>query len=156
VSEPIVITVNPPDVVDVTVEPPPVVEVEISTGVPVPGPAGPGLAATVAAGETLSGHRAVALHSDRRAYYASNDQPTDATRQIWITLGAAIEGTDVQIQPLGIIVEPSWNWDDGPIFLGTSGVLTQVPPVQPAFLMQVAQPNGPTSLIFNPRTPIVL
>lgn len=125
-----------------------------------PGPGGGGgsggVIATVVAGETLSGHRAVVLHTDGLAYYASNDAPDDATRQVWLTLGAGIEGTSVQIQQLGVVTEPSWAWADGPIFLGASGVLTQTPPVAPAFIMQLAQPNGLTSLVFNPRTPIAL
>lgn len=123
-----------------------------------PGPPGPGasITSTVIAGETLSGHRAVTVHLDGMAYYASNDDLGDATRQVWLTLGAALTGTDVEIQPLGVITEPSWNWTDDPVFLGVSGVLTQVPPTSPAFMIQLGQPTGPTTLMFNPRTPIVL
>lgn len=133
-------------------------EFAFSVAEAVPGPPGQGasITSTVTAGETLSGHRAVVLHADGMAYYASNDEPTDATRQIWLSLGAAIEGTDVEIQPLGLITEPSWNWSDDPVFLGTNGVLTQTPPVEPAFMIQLGQPTGPTTLMFNPRTPIVL
>lgn len=124
----------------------------------VPGPPGSGATITVdaIAGETLSGHRVVTLHSDGRAYYASNDDITDATRQAWLTLGAALEAAHATLLPLGLVTEPSWNWSDDPVFLGTNGVLTQTPPVAPAFMLQVGQPTGPTTLMVNPRTPIAL
>lgn len=114
---------------------------------------------TALAGATLSGHRVVRPQSDGSMVYASNDQIADVTRSLFLTLGAASSGAPVTVQVIGQVAEPTWNWSDGPIFLGANGVLTQTPPTLvggAVFIEQVASSDGPTGLFWNPRTPIVL
>lgn len=142
----------------VSVLPPPAI-VQLPIGVGVEGPPGPegGSSFIVFAGADLSGHRVVRPQGDGTVVYASNSDLADATRPLWLTLGAALSGDPVTVQGLGLITEPSWNWSDAPIFLGVDGVLTQTPPALPAaFLLQLGAPDGATSLYYQPRTPIAL
>lgn len=158
---PRVTAVAPPSTQAAAVDGPVLPTVGVSWSGP-PGPAGPAgessSIATLTAGQTLSGHRVVATHVDGTVLYASNDTLTDATRQLWVTLGAADEGDAVQCQSFGRVNEGGWSWTDDPIFLGVDGFLTQTPPSAPdaAFFLQVAAPDGPTALVFNPRNPFQL
>lgn len=40
-DDPILVTIEPPPVIDVDIAPPPVIHVDVNAGVPVPGPPGP-------------------------------------------------------------------------------------------------------------------
>lgn len=82
----------------------------------------------VLAGEALGGHRAVHVAADGSARYASASLPATAAAVIGITAGAAALGASVSVQTGGRIVEPSWNWTPGPVYLGESGLLSQTPP----------------------------
>jgi hypothetical protein len=111
----------------------------------------------VTAGMVLSGHRVVRPQFDGTVVYADNTDLTDAHRPLWLTLGAALLGGQVLVQSYGPVEEPSWSWTDGAIFLGTNGQLTQTVPTSPAaFLIQVAAPDEPTKLFYDPRDPIAL
>lgn len=117
-----------------------------------------GTVQTLTAGATVSGQRVVSSRADGTVQYASAATLSDATRQLWITLGAASIGDPVQCLAFGYVTEAGWSWTDAPIFLGLNGVLTQTPPALPGavFLLQVAAPDGPTALVFYPRTPYQL
>ena len=129
-----------------------------------PGPAGPPgdvagqLRLAGVAAVTLSGHRAVTPRPDGTLDYASNDDPTQINAPVWLTLGAAVAGAPVDVLVYGFIVEPSWSWDPGPIYLGVGGLLTQIPPdLTPAlFLAQVGFATGPTTLFFDQHQSIAL
>ena len=114
-----------------------------------PGPSGSaGVTATRTAGEALGGHRAVAIRTDGKAWYVS---PTDALVSVFgLTTGAASLGADVAIQSAGEMIEPSWNWTQGPVYLGASGTLTQTVPVAGA-IVEIGIAGGPTSITINPR-----
>lgn len=104
---------------------------------------------TAIAGEALSGHRAVYVGDDGQAYYASNGS-ANSTRTAGITTGAASLGATATIRPEGIVTEPSWTWSgSGPVWLGSSGNLTQTPPAS-GYLVQIGVPIGPTSLLVQP------
>ena len=76
-----------------------------------------------------------------------------------ITLGAALEGTPINVRAAGEIVEPSWAWDvDTPVFLGLDGLLTQAPgdTAGAVFTQVVGMPTSSTSLFISPGQPITL
>lgn len=73
------------------------------------------------AGENLGGHRAVSLN-DGLAHYTS-------LLPSGITLNAASQGGLVIVRGHGEIIEPSWNWGAGPVWLGINGTLTQTAPL---------------------------
>lgn len=135
---------------------------EISTPIEVlgtPGPQGPSGMHGIeqfAAGEALSGHRAVAI-SGNAVTYADN---LDATRQngmVGVTLQAALSGDTVNVCVLGTITEISWSWTPNrPVYLGASGALTQTPPAAPAFQRIVGYATSDTSLFVSVEQPITL
>lgn len=114
------------------------------------GPAG-GSAFTAPAGETLSGHRVVQL-IDGQAYYCDADNPDHAGTAIGLTTGAALIGDEATIQTLGNLIEPSWSWTPGPVYLGSQGQLTQTPAGM--FLQQIGVALSTTSININPQLAI--
>jgi hypothetical protein len=85
-----------------------------------------GVRSAAIAGADLGGHRAIHIDAGA-ALYAEPSIPS-ADRVAGITIGAAASGAIVNFQTSGEMVEPSWNWTEGPIYLGPSGTLTQTPP----------------------------
>lgn len=107
----------------------------------------------------LSGHRVVLLNADRKLEYASNAREADMDRVIGITNGAAEANMDCPVVSSGEMVEPSWSWNVTlPVYLGTDGTLTQVPPEAPGakFCMVVGFPISSTSIFIKPRDAILL
>lgn len=105
---------------------------------------------------TLSGHRVVTPQADGQLNYASNDNIAHLTAPLWITTGAVTPGSPVDVLMFGVMIEPSWSWTPGPVYLGANGVLTQTPPAAPGalFLAQVGTATSPTSL-FVDRMPSI-
>lgn len=101
------------------------------------------------AGSNLSGHRAVNPLGGV-VEYADN---VTAPEVSGITIAAAMQNSEIQIQPSGVLVEPSWSWVDGPIFLGLSGSLTQTPPVAGA-ITELGLALSPTSMLIRIQPPI--
>lgn len=120
------------------------------------GPQGPpgGASVTLVAGEALSGHRMVTKAPDDTAVYADN--LTVGAEPLWLTLGAALSGADVDAQSSGVVDEPSWTWTPGPLYLGSNGLLTQTLPGAPAFLCQVGYATSPTSIVLDRQPSIQL
>ena len=116
-----------------------------SGGAGPPGPAGG--VTTVIAGEVLGGHRAVYIGADGQAYYADTG---DTNGVVGITEGAAALGGEVTVRFSGEIIEPSWSWAPGVVYLGTSGLLTQIPTAAGALII-VGNSSGPTKLIVAPQ-----
>lgn len=116
---------------------------------------GPGGAtiSTRIAGEALSGHRAVYVGDDNLLYYA---QPNGlAARTVGVTTGAAAAGAAATFQIDSEMVELSWNWVGGSIWLAANGVLTQVVPTVGA-LFQVGTAMGPDRLRVEPELVAIL
>lgn len=104
---------------------------------------------TVVASTVLSGHRAVTPAANGQVGYASNDNAAHLHAPLWITLGAASSGGEVQVMKAGPITEPSWTWTPGaPVYLGTNGTLTQTAPALPGavFLAQLGVATSATTL----------
>ena len=111
-----------------------------------PGPSGSGSADTITAAEALGGHRVIT---------AAGLHATNATIDlaIGITSGAASTGTQAAYVSSGFIDEPSWTWTPQlPIFIGASGVLTQIEPI--GTLRQVGTAVTATRIAVNLRPTI--
>jgi len=127
----------------------------------VQGPAGaPGQGAvellTRIAGENLGGHRAVIVDNDNKVYYGDRTNLAHMYKVVGITRGAANIGTNVEIQTYGLMTELSWNWIAGqPIFLGTNGLLTQIPPTN-GFLLIIAKALTNTDIFISVKNPLIL
>jgi hypothetical protein len=111
------------------------------------------------AAANLSGHRVVLLNADRKLEYGSCDQEADMDRIIGVTNAAAEANMDCPVVSSGEMVENTWAWDVTlPVYLGTNGTLTQVPPEAPGakFCMVVGFPISSTSIFIKPREPILI
>jgi hypothetical protein len=132
------------------------IEVEETLEGPIgpPGPPGPagGASVTKTAAEAVSGHRAVKAVGDQVAY-ASADVAGDAELVLGVTVGAAIAGAPATVQTVGEMVEGSWAWTVGPVFLGLNGLLTQTPPAA-AFVRQIGVAVASDRLLIDLRPPI--
>lgn len=124
------------------------------------GPAGPTGDATVTmtASVDISGHRLITRDTSGEAEYADASNPSHVNVPLWLTLGAASIGADVAAQASGIVTEPSWSWTPGPLYLGVSGLITQVVPVAPTalFLVQVGYATSATSAALDRQPSIHL
>jgi len=103
----------------------------------------------VTAGETLSGHRAVVMY-DGTAFYAQPEL-TSYFQTIAITLGAVMVGSTGTVQALGLLTEPSWNWDTTKaIWLAPNGVLTQTLPTS-GLQWKLATALTQTTILWSPE-----
>lgn len=122
-----------------------------------PGPPGqPGEATlTLIAGSALGGHRAVRSLAGV-AVYADKDNLPDANLVLGVTKGAASAAAPVQVQTMGLMNEPSWNWTpDSPVFVGDDGVLTQASPAA-GFSLIIGVALTATQIHIGLKMPIVL
>lgn len=132
--------------------------------VPVPGPPGPPgggggaldrVVLTGTAGVPLGGHRAVYRRGDGEIEYASCAISAHAGVPIWVTLGAANTGDEVEMVALGEMTEGSWSWTAGGlVFLGVNGALVQALPAGAEFLAVVGAATTSVS-IYVDRQPSV-
>jgi len=111
---------------------------------------------TRTAAVTLSGHRVVTVRADGSVEYADNTTPAHRGAPLWVTLGAAVVGAAVEVLVYGALVEPSWSWTPGPLYLGVTGLITQAPPSGPGalFLAAIGYATSATS-IFLDRSPSI-
>ena len=120
-----------------------------------PGQAGIAFTSYSASGN-LGGHRAVRAAFSASVRYADSATKADASAVLGISLGAASDGTSINIATAGEIVEPSWAWTEGlPIFVGLAGALTQSPPSS-GFQLVVGTATSPTSMSVSIKQPIIL
>jgi hypothetical protein len=110
---------------------------------------------TFTAGEPLSGHRAVRLAGSGTVRVASADDIAQAGLVAGVTLHAAEEGEPVAVAIVGEVVEPSWSFAPGPVFLGLNGALVQAPPAS-GFVQPMGTAITPTRLIVERGAPIIL
>lgn len=119
-----------------------------------PGPAGGNAIQVMAVG--ILGSTRVVRSVPGGASYASSTDPDHGDDVLGITLQA---GTDelINVQVAGDMTEPSWNWvPQEPVFLGANGMLTQVPPEDPAdaFVLVIGFATSPTSIMIRIESPI--
>lgn len=105
----------------------------------------------------ISGHRAVISSGSGLVEYASNNDMTHQYRVLGITTNSASIGADINIQTFGEIVEPSWSFVPGNVFLGTDGNLTQVAPSGiNKFSMVIGYAIDATTITVNIQPPITI
>ena len=126
-----------------------------------PGPKGEpgGTELSHIAATSISGHHAVLLNTDGQVEYATNTVPSHSRKVAGVSSNAAASGDTVSIVAYGKMEEPSWNWDiTKPVYLGDSGVLTQVTPSYPdaQFVLIIGFPLSSTRLFINPGISITL
>jgi hypothetical protein len=109
----------------------------------------------IAAG-ALSGHRVITELSDGTFDYASNSISAHIRAPLWVTTGAVIAEALVSAVAYGPVVEPTWSWTPGPLYLGVNGVITQTQPTAPGalFLAQIGFAVTPTSAFID-RSPSI-
>lgn len=127
------------------------------------GPQGPaGVAGdaydTRIAATTLGGHRVVRTEADGRIGYADATDTTHGDDTVGLTVGAANENEEVNVQRSGSLAFNGWSWTPGePVFLSTTGTMTQVPPTAAggaAFSQVIGHAETATTLFINPQPPI--
>jgi hypothetical protein len=110
----------------------------------------------ILAGQDLSGHRVVSSNSTGYVIYADKDIPDTGNKVLGITTGAVINGNIAEVQLVGVLEEPSWNWNStDPIFIGNNGQLTQIAP-STGYLYIVGFPMSTTKIFIDKQPPIVL
>lgn len=93
----------------------------------------------------LSGHRVVHSYSLNDVAYPDQTDYVEVRKIIGITTGAAADGGEVVIQDKGILIEPTWLWSEGDVWLGSSGQLTQIQPAS-GCLVRIGSAIGTTAL----------
>lgn len=121
----------------------------------IPGRDGSPTVLTLFTGEAIGGHRAVGI-KDQKVYYADNSDINSVYNAIGISKGASDINSSVEVQIAGIISFNGWNWNLGvPIFLGTSGQLTQTAPTI-GYLQIVGYPTSTTDMIIQINNVVLL
>lgn len=113
-----------------------------------PGPvgaSGAGAALTATATEPIGGHRVVQVYGGQAAYA---DKDLSPVGQLGLTSGAVDAGGQVVAYTAGEMIEPSWEWTMGPVFLGNTGLLTQGKPTSGTVIM-VGRSVSPTAIIID-------
>lgn len=104
----------------------------VSVGSPgpqgVPGASGTGALVQIAAVD-IGGHRVLRSAGAGTVNYASNSEPLHGDDTIGMSANAAMAGQEVTVVTSGAVSFNGWAWQAGkPVFLATSGQLTQTPP----------------------------
>lgn len=127
-----------------------------------PGPAGGGTANAITvngiAAVPLGGHRAVVRQPGGLLEYADAATLAHAGLPIYLTTGAVNALDPVAVTAEGEVVEGSWSWTPGPVWLGLNGLLTQTPPTLPGSVFSVilGYAGTPTSLYFDRNESLLL
>jgi hypothetical protein len=74
---------------------------------------------------------------------------------IGITRGAATPATSVEIITHGPVDDSSWTWNEGLVYAGLNGLLTQTAP-STGFVLNVGKAISPTRIIVNLQQPYLL
>lgn len=104
---------------------------------------------------TLSGHRIVRNVDATRVGYVDATDASNGDDVLGMTLGSALDGAPVTVMIDGEITEPGWSWVPlDPIFVTGLGMLTQTPPDDMAFVLQVGYAISTTAARISIRDTI--
>lgn len=78
------------------------------------------------AGETISALRVV-FESQAKAYFVDPALPS-VYQALGVAITSASSESEVTIQTQGFIDDAAWSWDEGFVWCGPNGTLTQTPP----------------------------
>lgn len=118
----------------------------------VPGPAGEGAATeTISriASQALGGFRVVRVDANNQFALCDASAP-ECANACGLTIGAAAQGAIATAQSSGEITEAAWNWNEGPVYCGAAGTLTQLEP-QSGTIVEIGRAAGPKSIRINPN-----
>lgn len=87
---------------------------------------------------------------------ASASNLADADAAIGMAVTAANAGGSLSIQVSGLVIEPTWSWEIGPVYLAVDGALTQAPGIVGGFIQQVGVAVAPTQIVLGLRPAIIL
>ncbi len=120
-----------------------------------PGPVGSTPTLYVVAAQTISANTAVALVNGQLVP-AQSGVSAQAGNVVGVALNGGQAGATIAIQQSGEMSLSSWNWTLGqPIFVGTTGPLTQTPPTS-GFSQVVGMPLSATSMSIGLESPILI
>lgn len=102
--------------------------------------------------QAIGGHRVV-IATDTGCDYASASVIAHIGKVIGMTNSAWESGVEAEIFTTGEIIEPSWNWHLGQVFLSDNGLLTQTVP-NTGFIQQIGKAVSPTRIILILQPPI--
>lgn len=131
-------------------------------GIPGPqGPTGPQGVPGTGVASVESARQASGAISDLRVVRDAGDgihivvaTPANARGVLGIARNSASGANQtVNVIEFGELIDPSWTWTQGPVFLGAGGQLTQTPTLTDA-LVQIAEALSATKLLVNVRAPI--
>ena len=103
----------------------------------------------------ISGHRVIITGPTNAARYASSDDITTANKVIGISTEGANINSTVNVQTTGQLVEPTWNWVNGPVYVGLQGHLTQVVPTV-GYILPMGNAINATTINIGKLFPLVL
>jgi hypothetical protein len=113
---------------------------------------------TLTASQNLQGGYGVTADVATPGAAKAPTTPTLAEAQLFlgVTLGAAAQGAEVQIQGSGELTDTGWSWTPGALlFLGPLGLPTQTPPTSGVCLV-IGIALSPTTILIRPQPPIAL
>lgn len=99
--------------------------------------------------ETPIGGQRVVYFTDSSINYADSSDLSQISKAFGLTLQATSLGF-IEVLTFGEVSDPSWNWSDGKVYLGSSGLLTQTLPTS-GFLLEVGKALSATKLFVNPQ-----
>jgi hypothetical protein len=117
-----------------------------------PSGAAPSIDVILTGQNALSGHRAVVLEAGSGMRYADPLSDIDANAQIGILVQATSPGNPGRVQLGGQLDDPSFNFVNGPVFLGQDGALVQIPPTH-GWIRVIARAISPVTIIIDPEIP---
>jgi hypothetical protein len=103
---------------------------------------------SLTAGMSISALRCITTNSSGEAVYATPDTLANAV-VIGISTTAGNTGETITIKTSGQLLDASWNWTKGAIYLGANGVLTQTAPTGGSIIVHVAKAITATTLIID-------
>lgn len=101
----------------------------------------------------IGGHRLVWLSTPIELI---ESLPLDKIKyKIGLTTNAAVMGGSIDILTIGSIIEPSWAFSIGPVYIDTNGNITQNVPIS-GVILKIGTALTPNTLFFNPSEPLIL
>ena len=103
----------------------------------------------------LQGLRVVALSASDQLIHPDRSVAADGLRILGLALTAAsAPGQAVTVRRRGAVTEAAWAWDEGPVYVGDGGELTQTVPPS-GWLCQIGVAINATTVDIDPQ-PIIL
>jgi len=119
----------------------------VLTSVPLTGTSVDNSIVEINAGEDLGGYRVVKIVSGS-VFYSDPLDPSFGGKVLGLTRGAVTTGSLASVQTAGKISDALWTLNDGVVYNGPNGVITQTAPTT-GFVIPVGVAISPTEIIIN-------